>query len=82
MGIEEIHTARIESQRYQPEDPEAQKIRLQRGLKGKLVGKQNMVRHGGKGKYDVTVPDDFSFMKRKNHGKTIRQEWLENELKE
>lgn len=81
MAIEEIETARIESQRYQPEDPQAQKVRLQRGLKEKLVAKQNLVMYGGKGKYDVTVPDEFGFMKRKpSHSKTIRAQWLEEEL--
>ena len=81
LAIEEIHTARIESQRYAPEDPEAQKFRLQRDLKEKLVGKQNLVRQGGKGKYDVTVPNEFDFMKKPRNVRTIRQDWLDNELK-
>ena len=44
--------------------------------------KQNMVPKGGKGKYNVTVPDPFNMTKRENNRskrKTIRQEWLEED---
>ena len=43
-----------------------------------------MVPKGGKGKYNVTVPDPFNMTKRENNRakrKTIRQEWLEDEEK-
>ena len=41
-----------------------------------------MVRMGGKGKYDVTVPEPFSMCKRGNSkSKTIRQAWLDDEAK-
>lgn len=36
---------------------------------------------GGKGKYDVTVPAPFDFMKHPRQAKTLRQEWLEEEEK-
>lgn len=54
---------------------------MTRDLKEKLVAKQNLVRNGGKGKYDVTVPNEFDFMKHgnKHMGKTYRQEWLEED---
>ena len=44
--------------------------------------KQNMVPKGGKGKYNVTVPDPFSMTRREEHRskrKTIRQEWLDED---
>ena len=46
--------------------------------------KQNMVPKGGKGKYNVTVPDPFGMTKRAAHPakhKTIRQAWLDDDAK-
>ena len=45
------------------------------------MAKQNKVLKGGKGKYDVTVPAPFDFMKHPRQAKTLRQEWLEEEEK-
>lgn len=68
FAIADIDTARLETQRFEDEDPEDVKWRLQRGLKETLVHKQNMVPKGGKGKYNITVPEPFSMCKR-GHGK-------------
>ena len=43
------------------------------------MSKQNKVLKGGKGKYDITVPAPFDFMKHPRDAKTLRQEWLEDE---
>mmetsp|Transcript_7931 Transcript_7931/g.11105 ORF Transcript_7931/g.11105 Transcript_7931/m.11105 type:complete len:242 (+) Transcript_7931:517-1242(+) len=82
FGIADIDTARAETQRFEDEDPEEVKWRLQRSLKDTLVFKQNMVPKGGKGKYNITVPDPFSMCKRNRSAKkTIRAEWLEQEAR-
>jgi hypothetical protein len=60
------------------EDPENKQFRLMKQLKQKLVGKQNLVPNGGKGKYDLTVPVPPRFLKHK-HKKTIRQQRLEQD---
>lgn len=64
FAIADIDTARAETQRFADEDPDDCKWRLQRGLKEILVYKQNMVPKGGKGKYNVTVPDPFGMTRR------------------
>lgn len=53
-------------------DLEAKQERLKKGLKEKLVYKQNMVPKQGKGKYDVTVPVLFEFLKNPNERKSSR----------
>ena len=73
FAITDIDTARAETQRFEDEDPDDVKWRLQRTLKDQLVYKQNMVPKGGKGKYNITVPDPFSMCKRgHNKRKTLR----------
>ena len=73
FAIADIDTARAETQRYEDEDPENIKWRLTRTLKEQLVQKQNMVPKGGKGKYNVTVPEPFGMSRRERHQKkTIR----------
>jgi hypothetical protein len=62
------------------DDLEAKQDRLRRGLKEKLVYKQNNVPKKGKGKYDVTVPVLFEFLKNPNERKSTRQLWLESEV--
>ena len=80
MAIADIDTYRQESIRYEEENIEDKQWRLQRELKETLVKKQNKVLKGGKGKYNVTVPQPFEFDKNPpNKGKTLRQEWLEEE---
>ena len=84
FAIADIDTARAETQRFADEDPEDVKWRLQRGLKETLVYKQNMVPKGGKGKYNVTVPDPFGMTRRaasSHQKKTIRQEWLDEDAR-
>lgn len=54
------------------DDLEIKKERLTRGLKDKLVNKQNLVPKQGKGKYDVTVPVLFEFLKNPNERKSTR----------
>ena len=82
FAIADIDTAREETKRYEDDDPEEVKWRLTRNLKEQLVYKQNMVPKGGKGKYNVTVPEPFSMCKRSNSSKkTIRAAWLESEAK-
>ena len=77
-----------ENERQQEEeDDEAKYNRLNRDLKEKLVYKQNLVPKGGKGKYDVTVPLPFDFMKnQKQETKSIRarrvEEMVKKELKD
>jgi len=82
FAITDIDTARAETQRFEDEDPEDIKWRLQRNLKESLVQKQNMVPKGGKGKYNITVPDPFSMLKRKHNSKTIRQAWLDEDARQ
>lgn len=42
-----------------------------------------MVPKGGKGKYNVTVPEPFGMVKRAAHPKkTIRQAWLDEEARQ
>ena len=48
----------------------------------KKTDKQNRVPRSGKGKYNVTVPRLFSFQRKRSVSKTLRQEWLENEIRE
>lgn len=80
FGIADIDTARAETARFEDEDPEEVKWRLQRTLKEQLVYKQNMVPKGGKGKYNITVPDPFSMCRRNRSAKkTIRGAWLEDQ---
>jgi hypothetical protein len=80
MAIADIDTYRQESIRYEEENIDDKQWRLQRELKETLVKKQNKVLKGGKGKYNVTVPAPFEFDKNPpNKGKTLRQEWLEDE---
>ena len=79
VTVAEIDTVRAETQRFEDEEPESLRMRLLMALKEMLVGKQNRVLKGGKGKYNVTVPAPFDFMKRPRQAKTIRQEWLEAE---
>ena len=62
------------------DDLEIKKERLTRGLKDKLVHKQNLVPKQGKGKYDVTVPVLFEFLKNPTERKSTRQIWLEQEV--
>jgi len=81
FAIADIDTARLETQRFEDEDPEEVKMRLFRSLKEQLVYKQNMVPKGGKGKYNITVPEPFGMCKRKHSKKTIRQAWLDSEAK-
>lgn len=82
FAIADIDTARAETQRFEDEDPDDVKWRLQRTLKEQLVYKQNMVPKGGKGKYNITVPEPFGMSKR-GHGKhkTLRQAWLDEEAR-
>ena len=49
-------------------------------MKETFVKKQNLVLKGGKGKYDITVPVPFDFIKHPREGTTIRQAWLEEEI--
>ena len=82
FAITDIDTARAETARYENEDPEETRWKLTRTLKEQLVSKQNMVPKGGKGKYNVTVPEPFGMSKRENRKskkKTIRQEWLDEQ---
>ena len=75
FAITDIDTARAETARYENEDPEETRWKLTRTLKEQLVSKQNMVPKGGKGKYNVTVPEPFGMSKRENRKskkKTIR----------
>lgn len=82
FAISDIDTARAETKRFEDEDPEEVKWRLQKSLKDQLVFKQNMVPKGGKGKYNITVPEPFSMCKRSRSAKkTIRSEWLKSEAK-
>ena len=84
FAIADIDTARAETQRFADEDPDDTKWRLQRGLKETLVYKQNMVPKGGKGKYNVTVPEPFGMTRRAGHAhkhKTIRQAWLDEDAR-
>jgi hypothetical protein len=67
-----------ETQRQAEEDPEHKQFQLMRKLKEKMVGKMNLVPKGGKGKYDITVPEPPRFLKHK-HKKTIRQQRLEQD---
>ena len=86
FAIADIDTARAETQRFADEDPEDIKWRLQRSLKETLVYKQNMVPKGGKGKYNVTVPEPFGMTKRAGalhkQKMTIRQAWLDEDAKQ
>jgi len=83
FAVADIDTARAETARFEDEDPEEVKWRLQRHLKEQLVYKQNMVPKGGKGKYNITVPEPFSMCRRsRSLKKTIRQEWLEEEARQ
>lgn len=85
FAISDIDTARAETERYQDEDPDDIRHRLRRTLKEKLVHKQNLVPKGGKGKYNVTVPEPFFNKKKRGQlakTKSIRAEWLENEVKQ
>ena len=82
MAIADIDTYRQESIRYEEENPDDKQWRLHRELKETLVQKQNKVLKGGKGKYDITVPAPFDFMKNPRDAKTLRQEWLEEEEKQ
>ncbi len=66
-----------ESERYyfiesDDDNLEEKKERLQRSLKEKLINKQNAVSKDGKGKYDVTVPVLFEFLKNPNERKSTR----------
>ena len=81
MAIADIDTYRQESIRYEEEALDDKQWRLHRELKETLVKKQNKVLKGGKGKYDVTVPQPFDFMKHPKESKTLRQEWLDAEEK-
>ena len=86
FAIADIDTARAETQRFEDEDPEDIQWRLHKCLKEQLVYKQNMVPKGGKGKYNVTVPDPFGMTKRENSAaqkkkKTLRQNWLDEDAK-
>ena len=51
-----------------------------------MVYKQNMVPKGGKGKYNVTVPEPFGMTKRAGAAhlkqKTLRQAWLDEDAKQ
>lgn len=74
-----------ESHRYyfmedDDDDLEIKQERLKRSLKEKLIYKQNAVSKEGKGKYDVTVPVLFEFLKNPNERKSTRQIWLEKEV--
>ena len=82
FAIADIDTARAETQRFEDEDPENIKWRLTRVLKEQLVQKQNMVPKGGKGKYNVTVPEPFGMSRRANQQKkTIRQARLDEQAR-
>ena len=72
MAIADIDTYRQESIRYEEENLEDKQWRLHRELKETLVSKQNKVLKGGKGKYDVTVPAPFDFIKNPRNIKTLR----------
>ena len=41
-----------------------------------------MVPKGGKGKYNITVPEAFSMCKKSKNTKTIRAQWLEEEARQ
>jgi hypothetical protein len=62
------------------EDVEDKQYRLMRSLKEKLIGKQNIVPKTGKGKYNVTVPTPFDFLKKSKNEKSIRAMRNEQEL--
>jgi len=51
-----------------------------RQLKEKLIGKQNIVPKTGKGKYNVTVPTPFDFLKKSKNEQSIRAMRNEQEL--
>lgn len=53
-----------------------------KNVKEKLNYKQNMIRKNGKGKYDLTIPKPYDFLKEVKKGKSIRQQKLEEMLKE
>lgn len=62
-------------------DPEDLRAEYQKNLTAKQVDKQNKVPIDGKGKYNVTVPVPFEFMRNQSaEKKTIRQQWLEGEV--
>jgi hypothetical protein len=51
-------------------------------LKGRLERKEELVPKEGKGKYNITVPVVFEFLERVKEKKTIREQKLEQMLKE
>lgn len=74
-----------EAENVDPNDPEVMQATLTQKLKEKLTCKQNAVGYlkidkpaklKAKGKFDVTVPTDFDFMKpaRLNKSPSIRQQ--------
>lgn len=55
---------------------------MQERAKGKLEHKEELVPKEGKGKYNITVPVAFEFLNRQRERKTIREQKLEEMLKE
>jgi hypothetical protein len=64
------------------EDKEVKVTRLQTLLKERLDHKEELIPKDGKGKYNITVPQPFEFLNRQKEKKTIREQKLEEMLKE
>ena len=75
--ISDLDSTQMFTGRWENVNLEEQRIALERMLKNRLVTKQNLVLKGGKGKYDVTVPEVFNFIKyphRKGMRPTIKEQ--------
>jgi hypothetical protein len=61
-----------------PEDPEVMYENLSKDFKNMIINKQNRVPKGGKGKFNITVPEPFDFLKpdRLHKSPSIRQQRL------
>lgn len=55
---------------------------MQTKLKERLDYKEEMIPKDGKGKYNITVPVVFEFLNRTKEHKTIREQKLEEMIKE
>lgn len=66
-----------------PADPEVMYEKLSKEFKSTIVKKQNRVPKSGKGKFNITVPEPFDFLKnpeRLYKSPTIRQKRLDADL--